>query len=87
MTKPVLDGRLPALQVLHTEDNRWAIGDGLTDPNEPGACQIAHIWHVIDEDRSLETLATLPLGCQADRLAPGSPWIISRREWTGDEAV
>ena len=79
--KSVLDGRLPALQVVHTPDNAWAIADGLHDPNEPGACEVAHIWHVLAIDRSLIELSTLPIGYQADREARGVPWIISKFAW------
>lgn len=82
--KTVLDGQRPALHVVHTPDNAWAIADGLGDPNEPGACQVTHIWHVLATDPSLAELATLPVGFQADRDAPGRPWTISMFQWVAE---
>jgi hypothetical protein len=82
--KTVLNGELPALQVVHTPDNRWAIGDGLHDPNEPEACEVAHIWHVLQRDATLRQLSTLPVGYQADREGVGSPWVIRKFDWLED---
>ena len=51
--KTVLSGEEPARLVIHTQDNSWLVGDGINDPNEPGACVATHIWHVIEKDRSV----------------------------------
>ncbi|MDP8909138.1 MAG: hypothetical protein M3N47_08490 [Chloroflexota bacterium] len=45
--RSVLEHRHPALQVLHSPENDWAIADGVGDPNEAGATTAAHIWHVL----------------------------------------
>ncbi|HEV3460421.1 MAG TPA: hypothetical protein VG413_00105 [Candidatus Dormibacteraeota bacterium] len=76
--KTVLEGTLPALQVVHTGENRWAIADGINDPNGIDACEVAHIWHVINQDPSLRPLSHLPIGFQADREAPGEPWTVTK---------
>ena len=80
--RTVLEGRLPALQVVHTPDNGWAIGDGVNDPNEPGACVATHIRHVLGSDPTLEELARLPPGTEAKREDVGSAWQIIPFEWT-----
>src|SRR5216683_880576 len=80
--KTILDGELPVLQFLHTADNRWALGDGLHDPNQPDACEVAHIWHVLDQDPSIQQLSALPIGYQADREAVGMPWVVTKFEWS-----
>ena len=73
----VLDGRRPALLVWHSEDNDWAIGDGIDDPNEPGACVATHIAHVVARDPTLAELASMPPGSRADRPDPTAPWTIA----------
>ena len=75
--KTVLEGKLPALQVCHFPDNSWAVADGVNDPNEPGACIATHLRHVLEADPSMNELATLPPGLQADRLTSDGDWVIS----------
>ena len=36
--RTVLSGDFPAREVVHTPDGSWLIGDGVNDPNQPGAC-------------------------------------------------
>ena len=76
----VLDGTRPALVVVHTSDGDWLVGDGVNDPNTAGACVATHIWHAITRNSSIETLADLPPGHQAERRRPGEPWIRSKAD-------
>ena len=62
--RTVLDGELPALQVIHADD-WWGVADGLNDPNGDASMAV-HIAHVLELDPSLGELATLPPGYQAD---------------------
>ena len=78
--KTVLRGAEPARLVLHDADHGWAIGDGLNDPNIDGACEVAHVGHVVVQNASVATLATLPPGHQARRADPGTPWVIEPLE-------
>ena len=41
--RTVLDGELPALIVGHFPSDGWHIGDGINDPNLPGAAIATHI--------------------------------------------
>jgi hypothetical protein len=82
--RTVLDGREPAREVIHTEDGRWAVGDGVNDPNEPGAAIATHIWHAIERNSSIADLATMQPGSIATRSEPGEPWDISVHEWPVD---
>jgi hypothetical protein len=75
--KTVASGDMPALQVLHDTDNGWAIADGMNDPNQDGACLVTHIRHVISYNSSIEDLATIPPGTEANRRAVGEPWVLS----------
>ena len=36
-TRTVFQGEEPAREVVHDSNNGWAVGDGVKDPNEPGA--------------------------------------------------
>src|SRR2546422_5927471 len=74
--KTVLDGDLPVLQFVHSPDNSWLVADGVNDPNVPGACIATHLRHVLERDPSLEELASLPVGHQANRSAVGEPWAV-----------
>lgn len=75
--RTVLAGELPAREVIHTPDGCWAIGDGVNDPNLPGASEIAHIRHAVTLNSSLADLATMPPGHIAERGGPGEPWEIT----------
>ena len=69
----VLEGLLPAREVAHTEDNSWLVGDGVNDPNEPEACVVACIWHVIEQNSSVAALATMRVG-HTQRRGPVQQW-------------
>lgn len=79
--KTVLSGELAALEVTHTSDNSWLVGDGVNDPNEPGACIATHISHVIESNSSIAALASLPLGYTATREAARAEWMASPHVW------
>ena len=85
--RTVLDGDEPAREVIHAADGSWLVGDGVNDPNEPGAVVATHIWHAIERNSSLSELANLPPGHIAVRLGPGEPWVIDRHEWADDAAT
>ncbi len=76
----VLDGVEPARQVIHAEDGSWLIGDGVNDPNGVGASIATHIWHAIERNSSMATLATTPPGHIATRANSGDEWIITWHE-------
>ena len=79
--RSVLEGRQPARVVIHDVDGDWAIGDGVSDPNLPGAAVATHIWHAIERNSSIASLATMPPGHVATRDGPGSEWRVTRHEW------
>jgi hypothetical protein len=83
--RTVLDGQQPARYVAHTEANDWIVGDDLNDPNVEGASVAVHIRHVVDDDPTLESLATLPTGFQAKRRSPGEPWTIEPFAWLSED--
>lgn len=72
----VLDGSEPARVVGHTDEGAWYVGDGVHDPNAPGAVVATHLWHVVERNSSLRRLATLAPGQRAERVGPGSPWVV-----------
>jgi hypothetical protein len=82
--RTVLDGVLPALMVAHAADGSWMVGDGVNDPNEPGASTATHLRHVVERDASIATLASLPPGRRADRASAGSAWVVSDFEYEDD---
>ncbi len=81
----VLRGEEPAREVIHTPDNDWCLGDGVNDPNLPGASIARHIWHAIDRNSSIADLASMPPGHIAERSGPGNPWTIKALVGWGDD--
>ncbi|MBM2620981.1 hypothetical protein JIG36_36325 [Actinoplanes sp. LDG1-06] len=75
--RTVLEGVEPARQVFHTADNSWNVGDGVNDPNEPGAVVVTCLRRLVDRDPSMAQLVDLPHGYEAYRAGPDQPW---RRE-------
>lgn len=75
--RTVLDGSQPARIVLHDANGDWAVGDGINDPNLPGASVASHIGHVLERNSSVAGLAGMPLGFVAERADPGKEWVIS----------
>lgn len=85
--RTVLDGVEPAREVIHTPDGSWLVGDGLNDPNGPGVSVATHIWHAIERNSSLRSLASMPPGHIAKRNDPGSEWqILLLVGWQDDGA-
>ena len=76
----VVSGELPAREVIHTDDNSWAVGDLVHDPNAPGEAIATHMSHVVEHNSSVEDLASLPCGYRATRSGPDEPWTITRLE-------
>jgi hypothetical protein len=68
-------GSMPALVVGHAANGDWYVGDGVNDPNLPGAAVATHLAHAIQRNSSIAGLATLPPGHEAHRRWPGDPWI------------
>ena len=82
----VLDGELPAREVVHATDGSWLVGDRVNDPNPPGASVATHLAHAIDLNSSIAGLASMPPGHIARRSGPGEPWTVAVLEgWDDDE--
>ncbi|MGC4174577.1 hypothetical protein [Demequina sp.] len=80
----VLSGLEPAREVVHTEAGEWLVGDGVNDPNLPGACTVTHLAHAIERNGAIAELATMPPGFMARRTGPGSEWRTEPLEWLDD---
>ena len=70
----VLHGEQPAREVIHTPEGDWCVGDGVNDPNVPGACTATHLWLAVERSSSIASLATTPPGHIAHRADPGADW-------------
>jgi hypothetical protein len=79
--RTVLDGAEPAREVIHTGDNSWIVGDGVNDPNAPGAVVVTCISHVVERNSSVAQLASLPIGHVAYRTNPDQTWLIEPHSW------
>ncbi|HEX8082610.1 MAG TPA: hypothetical protein VF557_20545 [Jatrophihabitans sp.] len=81
----VLRGDEPARLVIHDSDGSWLVGDGMNDPNEPAACVVTHMAHVVEQNSSVAMLATMPPGNAAERRNPGELWIVEPHVWDEDD--
>jgi len=79
----VLSGDIPAREVVHTPDGSWLIGDGVSDPNLPGASMVSQISHAVQWNSSIAELATMGPGHIAERADPGHPWQIAALDGWG----
>jgi hypothetical protein len=83
--RTVLEGVEPAREVIHATDGSWLVGDGVNDPNEPGAVVVTHMSHVVERNSSVAQLANLLLGQIARRARPGDDWVREPHVWCPDE--
>jgi hypothetical protein len=83
--RTVLRGDEPAREVVHADDGSWLVGDGVNDPNEPGACVASHIWHAIEQNSSMVDLVNMPPGHMATRSGPGETWFVSPSDWPDEK--
>jgi hypothetical protein len=77
--RTVLNGEQPAREVVHAPDGSWLVGDGVHDPNVPGASVATHLVHAYDAhtwNHTVAELATMPPGHIAQRPGPGEPWVV-----------
>lgn len=72
----IIEGRRPALQVVHFESGIWGVADGVDAPTTRNM-SATHLRHVLEADPTIAELAVMPPSCQADRDAVGDPWVIS----------
>lgn len=72
-TRPVLDDGLPILNVVHyLDDDSWAFTCGTTDVTED--IRVIGMGEAVGLDPTLSTIADLPSGWRASRVAVGAPW-------------
>ena len=83
--RSVLDGEEPALFVAHTEDNEWLVGDGISDPNEEGACVVAAMVEVLAQDEKVAEVADLPTGMAAYRESADDTWQREPFTWAEED--
>lgn len=79
--RTVLEGVMPALQVLHDPEGGWAITDGVGDPNDLEALIVTHIRHVTQADPSMNELAAMPPGTEANRESINDDWQLASFAW------
>ena len=72
----VLSGEQSAREVIHTPEGDWCVGDGVNDPNMPGASTATHIAHAVERNGSIASLANMPRGHIASRPDPGHEWHV-----------
>jgi hypothetical protein len=71
--------------VIHSPDGSWLVGDGINDPNLPGASVTTHIWHAVERNSSVRSLASMLPGHIARRDGPGHEWQIRILEGWDDD--
>jgi hypothetical protein len=74
----VARGELPALVVVRDDEDYWLVGDGIGDPNSPGACGLYHMAHVTERDPSVSVTVALPKGYAATRDSVGDRWQVEK---------
>ncbi|MEX2184554.1 MAG: hypothetical protein WEC14_08900 [Chloroflexota bacterium] len=60
----VLDGRRPALQVVHFDSGMWGVADAIHPPSVRNMTA-THLRHVLAGDSTIAELATMEPGYQA----------------------
>jgi hypothetical protein len=51
--RTIFDGDQTARVVIHDDAGSWLVGDGINDPNPPGASLVTGLRHLVDKDPSL----------------------------------
>lgn len=85
--RTVLSGEQPAREVVHAPDGSWLVGDGVNDPNVPGASVATHLVHAYgahDWNAAIAQLAGMPPGRIAQRSGPTDPWVVTILEGWDD---
>ncbi|MGW3351620.1 hypothetical protein ACWDA3_50700 [Nonomuraea rubra] len=83
--RTVISGEMPALIVIHDDENDWLIGDDITDASDPDASAICHVAHIIDLDPTVAETASLPCGYAARRASKEAPWVLEEWHYEEDE--
>ncbi len=82
----VLNGELPAYEVLHDDEGGWLVADRVNDPNVEGAAVLAHMAHVLAHNPRLVDLADMPRGSRAEWCSnDGGHWHRGPLEYLGDD--
>jgi hypothetical protein len=82
----VADGRLPALVVIHYDEDDWVINDGVNDPNIVKACDICYLGHMVALDPTVGEVMDIPAGYAAFRQDGSSPWVIESHVYPDEDS-
>lgn len=63
--------------VSHEEDGDWQLMCGMAD-HGPKDGHVVGIGHLIERDHSLQEMADLPAGWEAERQEIGKPWLRNK---------
>ena len=75
-TKFVLERKSPILFVFHFTDGSWQFS-GTEENLSDDDFKVVSLKEIIEIDNSLLEVAHIPLGSEAKRLNPQSPWRIN----------
>ncbi|WP_204075855.1 hypothetical protein [Planotetraspora phitsanulokensis] len=84
VNRRVASGQVPALVVVHDDEDDWLVGDGETD-GEDDNLVVLHISHLVARDPSLSETATLPAGYAAWRSSVSAPWTVEPWVYPDDD--
>jgi hypothetical protein len=63
--------------VIHAPDGSWLVGDGINEPNLPGASTATYLAQVIERNSAVADLANMPPGHIGPvRSGPGEAWAV-----------
>lgn len=70
----VFESAKPVL-LVNRSDGDWCFLCGDEHPDDPAYYRVVGIGHVFEQDPSLEAVSDLAPEEEAERVAPGEPWI------------
>ncbi len=71
----VFEGTHPVLLIAHEKDGDWIFVCGQPHKDTAESYRVVGVGHLTARDPSLNQCADLPAGHEAERSAPGQPWM------------
>jgi len=72
VTAPVFERQEPVRHVVRDDDGDWQLLCGTADAEADA--HLVHLFHCLDDDKTLIEVLDLPVGDRADRDEAGGPW-------------
>lgn len=74
----VMTGNSPVVKVIHDRDDDWQFLSA--EGADMSQVMLVSLLEIVDRDKTINELSSLPMGQQAARKQVGDKWVVSKKD-------